>query len=364
MRDYTTMAGPLGATHLLLFSKSKTGNTNLRLALTPRGPTLHFKVESYSLCKDVAKGQRHPRGQDKTHTNPPLLVMNNFTSSDSEESSKNNNKVPKHLESLMTTVFQSLFPPISPQTTPLSSIGRIMLVNREPPSSPSNEEQEPYILNVRHYAITTKRVDVSRRVRRLDPREQRNKDKRDRSVPNLGRLGDVSDYLLDPASGGYTSTSDTEMESDAEVEVAENAAKKVLNKRDLQRMKEGEKKQSKTSKSVERRAVKLVELGPRMKLKLMKIEEGLCGGKVMWHDFNVKSQAESQETEETWEKRRKEKELRKKTQKENIERKRKAKAKDTEDGKQENEMDEDDDMEDWDSEDFEDEEDADEEVED
>ena len=360
------MAGPLGVTHLFLFSKSKNGNTNLRLALTPRGPTLHFRVENYSLCKDVAKSQRHPRGQDKTHVNPPLLVMNNFTSSDSEESA-DKNKVPKHLESLMTTVFQSLFPPISPQTTPLSSIRRVMLVNRELSSTPRSEEQEPYVLNLRHYAITTKRVDVSRRIRRLDPREQRNKDKKDRHVPNLGRLGDVADYLLDPASAGYTSASDTEMESDAEVEVTENATKKVLNKRDLQRMKAGEKKQNKSSTSVERRAVKLVELGPRMKLKLVKIEEGLSGGRVMWHDFIHKSEAETQEMEQTWEKRRKEKEERRRIQKENVERKKKAKAKDTEDSNQDAGMANDDDvvdddMDDWDSEDFDDEE-EDEEVE-
>jgi ribosome biogenesis protein SSF1/2 len=57
------MAGPLGVTHLLLFSKSKeSGNTNLRLALTPRGPTLHFRVEKYSLCKDVTAGELDNNG--------------------------------------------------------------------------------------------------------------------------------------------------------------------------------------------------------------------------------------------------------------------------------------------------------------
>lgn len=55
LRDYVTMAGPLGVSHLFLFSRSTTGNTNMRLALTPRGPTLHFNVEEYSLCKDVRK---------------------------------------------------------------------------------------------------------------------------------------------------------------------------------------------------------------------------------------------------------------------------------------------------------------------
>ena len=73
LRDYLTMAGPLGVTHLMLFSRSETGNTNMRLALTPRGPTLHFQVEKYSLCKDVRKALKHPKGGGKEHLNPPLV---------------------------------------------------------------------------------------------------------------------------------------------------------------------------------------------------------------------------------------------------------------------------------------------------
>jgi ribosome biogenesis protein SSF1/2 len=32
LKDYTSMAGPLGVTHLILFTRSSTGNTNMRLA--------------------------------------------------------------------------------------------------------------------------------------------------------------------------------------------------------------------------------------------------------------------------------------------------------------------------------------------
>ena len=67
------MAGPLGVSHLLLFSRSASGNTNLRLALTPRGPTLHFKVEQYSLCKDVKKAMRRPKGEGKAYLTAPLV---------------------------------------------------------------------------------------------------------------------------------------------------------------------------------------------------------------------------------------------------------------------------------------------------
>ena len=78
LRDYVTMAGPLGVSHLLLFSKSTSGNTNLRLALTPRGPTLHFRVEKYSLCKDVMRAQKHPKGSGKEYKTAPLVSILGF----------------------------------------------------------------------------------------------------------------------------------------------------------------------------------------------------------------------------------------------------------------------------------------------
>lgn len=318
MRDYTTMAGPLGVTHLLLFSKSSSGNTNLRLALTPRGPTIHFRVENYSLCKDVARALKHPRVCGKNRVTAPLLVMNNFLSSNAEEPS---NRIPRHLESLTTSIFQSLFPPISPQTTPLSSIRRVMLLNRETPPLSKGHEEDSYVINLRHYAVTTKRAGISRRIRRLDLKKKQHRDQRDRTVPNLGRLSDISDYL-DPAAG-YTSASETELDTDAEVEVMETSAKKVLNKRELRQLSSGEKQpQSMSNSGVEKRAIRLVELGPRMRLKMMKVEEGVCGGKVMWHDFMIKSEAEARELDETWEKKRKRKELRRQEQEENVQIKR------------------------------------------
>ncbi len=73
LKDYVVMCGPLGVTHLMLFSRSESGNTNLRVALTPRGPTMNFRVEKYSLCKDVQRAQRHPKGGGKEFITPPLV---------------------------------------------------------------------------------------------------------------------------------------------------------------------------------------------------------------------------------------------------------------------------------------------------
>ncbi|KAL6868732.1 rRNA-binding ribosome biosynthesis protein [Amphichorda felina] len=323
LKDYAVMCGPLGVTHLLLFSRSESGNTNLRVALAPRGPTMHFRVEKYSLCKDVQKAQRHPRGGGKEFLTPPLLVMNNFSRPDASSKSK----VPKHLESLATTVFQSLFPPINPQATPLKSIRRVLLLNREE----SKEDDGTFILNFRHYAITTRSTGVSKQLRRINAAEQfmSTKTSRKSKVPNLGKLEDIADYMMGGEGGeGYMTdaTSGSELDTDAEVEVLDSAPRKVLSARARQSAARNPDGEVDEEDNVERRAVKLVELGPRMRLRLTKVEEGLCSGKVMWHEYVHKTKEEIKELEKRWEKRRQEKEARKREQKANVERKKAAKA--------------------------------------
>ncbi|KAK3307413.1 Brix domain-containing protein [Chaetomium strumarium] len=323
LRDYVTMCGPLGVSHLLLFSRSESGNTNLRLAITPRGPTFHFRVEKYSLTKDVRRAQRHPKGGGKEYITPPLLVMNNFSNPNADA----NSKVPRHLESLTTTAFQSLFPPINPQTTPLKSIRRVLLLNREQ----SAEDDGTFIVNFRHYAIATKAVGLSRPLRRLNAAEKMLKSKKGKKggLPNLGKLKDISEFMIGGEDGeGYMTdgTSGSEPDTDAEVEVLETTTKRVHSGKARGANHDSDEEDEGRNDHVERRAVKLVELGPRMRLRMTKVEEGLCSGKVMWHEYVHKTKEEIRELEKRWEQRKKEKEARKKQQKENVEKKRKAKA--------------------------------------
>ncbi|KAI9831565.1 MAG: hypothetical protein M1819_004796 [Sarea resinae] len=351
LRDYTTMAGPLGVSHLMLFSRSTSGNTNMRLALTPRGPTLHFRVEKYSLCKDVKKALKHPKGGGKEYLKPPLLVMNNFTSPPATDSGAKP-PVPKHLESLTTSVFQSLFPPISPQTTPLPSIRRVLLLNRDPPSSSSstnNASEDAYTINLRHYAITTRRTNLSRRIRRLQPTstlshqaQAKPKAKAAKgALPNLSHLPDISDYLLSQQDGAYTSASETEPDdTDAEVEVLDVSARKILHRKKLAQTATSQQAEGPAAAAAaatagtgtaaqpatEKRAIHLHELGPRLKLRLTKVEEGVCGGKVLWNAFVAKSEAEVAALNEKWEVRNREREERRRVQRERVEEKKKKMA--------------------------------------
>lgn len=261
---------------------------------------------------------KHPISNDKMHQTPPLLVMNNFTSTQSDDATLPS--VPRHLESLTTTIFQSLFPAISPQSTPLSSIRRVMLLNRELVSKTTTGA---YTINVRHYAITTKRTGLAKSVRKINAAERIIKNSSQRSgMPNLNKLEDVADYILDPSAtaSGFTSGSETEAETDAEVEVLNTSAKKMIGRKKAEAMqKRGEERN--TARNVEKKAVKLVELGPRLRLRMTKVEEGVCSGKIMWHEYISKTREEEKEQDLAWEQKRKEKEERKRIQKENVEKK-------------------------------------------
>lgn len=320
LRDYTTMAGPLGVTHFFLFSRSDAGNVHLRFALHPRGPTLQFRVDDYVLAKDIQHAQKHSRaGWKEAFETPPLLVQHGMLSSDEENAA---NPKQKQLESLTQTMFNAMFPVITPSTTKLEKIKRILLLKRE------RQEDGTFVINLRHYAITQRRTGLTKKIKRLDPSEQRKREKKGTALPNLSRLEDAADYLLDTADGGYTSASDTELDTDNEVEVVQTTTRKVLSKKELDKVRSGGKEQAeKPRTNVEKRAIKLVELGPRMKLRLVKVEEGLCEGRIMWNEFITKSKAEEKELDQMWEEKRKLKEERRQKQKENVERKKALKKK-------------------------------------
>lgn len=293
LKDFVVMAGPLGITYLMIFSQNeKTGSTHLRFSSMPRGPTISFKILEYSLCKDVIRIQKNPKSiSSSSHEfkNPPLLVINGFT----------NPKTASPEEKLMVTMFQNMFPPISPMHTKVGTIRRVLLLNKD---------KETGIIELRHYVIDTKLVDVSRNVKKLiNVKRHLNK-----KLPNLSKTKDVADIILDPyAQAGFTS--DSEVEDDSIVEVNEGDDSTVLTKPTTE-----EDGVETTHGQKRKKAVKLTEIGPRMKLELIKIEDGVCDGKVLYHSQFSKTKSEANKLEQQHALRKKAKDLRKKEQAANV----------------------------------------------
>jgi len=99
LKDFVSVAGPMNITHFIVFTKTKV-SSYMRVLRLPHGPTLTFKISSYSLCKDVVSSLKRPSMEPKQFRYHPLLVMNGFSGEG------------MHLK-LMTTMFQNLFPSIN-----------------------------------------------------------------------------------------------------------------------------------------------------------------------------------------------------------------------------------------------------------
>lgn len=274
LKDFIVMAGPLGVSDLFVFNQSEdSGNVSLRIGKMPRGPTLQFKLNSYSLAKDVRKILKHPKSMGKDCSEflaPPLLVLNGFSI---------NENTPNH-EKLLVTVLQNMFPPIQPQLTKVSGIKRVLMITKD---------AELGEIEWRHYAINTKLVDGSRNVKKLINSHHNLK----KSLPNLGKANDVSDLLLDPyAVGGITS--DSEVEDDAIVEIKAEQDASAIRKLPTGPKPEAEAEEE-PAQSTRKRAIKLTELGPRLSMSLSKIEENLTGSsKTIYHSRITKTAKEEQ----------------------------------------------------------------------
>ena len=56
IKDFVGAAGQFGVSHMLMITQTENGNY-LRIIKNPKGPTMVFKIDEYSLAKDVVKFQ-------------------------------------------------------------------------------------------------------------------------------------------------------------------------------------------------------------------------------------------------------------------------------------------------------------------
>ena len=166
--------------------------------------------------------------------------------------------------------FQSLFPPLSPNTLSLTSARRVVLVSYN---------ADRGTIDFRHYIIKVKPYGVSKRVRRILEGTTQSSTKGTTNILDLGNEKDVADFLLrkkgEPGpDGGYESAaSSTESVAGDDGDAVDLAEDYV----------------GRNNKKGQRRAVRLDEVGPRMELRLIKITEGVPGreGAVMYHEFGM-----------------------------------------------------------------------------
>ena len=275
LRDFVDVAGALHVSFFLILSATDK-HCYLRVVRTPRGPTLTFRVDAYSLSSDVSASVRKPYSpSDAVWQTAPMLVISNF------------DKTKQH-EALSATMLQNLFPTLNVATARLATFRRVVLVHQLP-------EEEGGHAELRQYVIKAAPTGVSRGVKKLVRATNK--------LPSLGRYGDVADYL----TGGGGMSSDTGGETDDE------------DKAELPQDYVG-----RNTKKNQKVSIKLHEVGPRLSLTLLKVEEGLCDGATLYHKLVSKTKGEEEETAAKIEARAALKAERKALQQANVDRKKAA----------------------------------------
>ncbi|KAL5484595.1 hypothetical protein EMCRGX_G021122 [Ephydatia muelleri] len=268
VKDFIQVAGPLGCTHMMILSRTES-YINLRVCKLPRGPTITFHIKAFTLCHEVVSSLKKPAVNAKQFLTPALLILNNF----SPES--------KPL-TLMTSLFQNMFPSVNIHKVKLSEIRRCVLLNYIADTN---------TIEFRHYNIKATPQGVSRGIKKLVHSH----------VPDLGKYTDISDLVL----GGNVSESEGE-------ELVGGEGAEVTLPQDLP---------GRGNIKSEQSAIRLTELGPRLTLQLVKVESGLCGGEVLHHEFIQKTKREAKELKTRVEGQRRLKEKRRSEQERNIQRK-------------------------------------------
>lgn len=78
LRDFVDVAGTLHVSFFLIVSATPT-SAYLRVVRTPRGPTLTFRIDSYSLASDIAASTKKPYSPGEAiWKSAPTLILSNF----------------------------------------------------------------------------------------------------------------------------------------------------------------------------------------------------------------------------------------------------------------------------------------------
>lgn len=271
LKDFVSVSSQLGISQFMVFSATEIG-TYLRLIRIPHGPTLTFRVLSYSLMADIHKLQTRPRSLSPEDKNcAPILILNNFSSEEN------------HIK-IMASAFQNTFPALNVHLMKLKEARRVVLLHYD---------KEDSTVEFRHYLIGTTQLGITKSVKRVLQRR----------ISDLGEVEDISDFILSQ-TGATESDAEDLANTDGQVELPE--AMSAQKKKKLRKLKakaaaaaneEGEEFDAASVSSqmgprMVQSAIRLTEIGPRMRLQLIKVEEGMNDGLVLYHALKTKTEKE------------------------------------------------------------------------
>ncbi|KAL4499731.1 hypothetical protein ABPG72_017271 [Tetrahymena utriculariae] len=257
IKDYLSASKVYGMTHLTILTSTENHNY-IRFIKNPEGPTITFKIISYCTRRDVQTASKRNKAFSRQFQ-PAMLILNGFNKQ-ATASVRNPPTLPQ--QQIVAQMIQSMFPPLSLKNTKADNLQRVILFSYD------NEKD---IVNMRHYHIQLVPTGVNKNVKKII--------KQDKKTPNLSKFNSFADFIQNKkAVGGFASESDADELPDSKIDIQQ---KSYISGKD------SFKKQYN---------IKLHEIGPRLKLRLYKIEEGLLRGNVVYNRRVLKT-AEEVETQ-------------------------------------------------------------------
>lgn len=179
---------------------------------------------------------------------------------------------------IMGTMFNNLFPNLNLSALKTSNMKRMVLVNYD---------AEKDLVELRHYYIKQNLTDMNNKLKKMI---------NNKKLPNLSDCKDLSQYFAGEV--GYVSESDIDHLPNSKINLEEEGLNGKAQKKRVN--------------------LRLFEIGPRLTLKLVKIEEAFLSGAVFYHRYTKKTHKEKKEQKNLIQEKQKLKEERKRTQEENV----------------------------------------------
>eukprot|EP01083_Nonionella_stella_P108841 316852_1 len=274
LKDFIVSASEFGVTHLMTLSQSDISGTMLRMIRLPKGPTFWFQIKEYSLIQDVMKMKaKHKKHYNKKWNSmkhnktssflphhiqfslrfAPLVILNGFSVQNTIATSakqKQFNPCTDYHKKLMAVMFKHMFCPLNVVAMKLTNCKRVVLFNYD---------SQKDVVQIRHYKIQiANKVQVAKKIKggvNLD----------------LSQYEDIKDFVMEKNANAN--------EKDGTVTDDENT--KII----IDQIKSNNSDNSSCF-------IRLKEIGPRIDMELVKIEELVNDGKVLYHRYITKTKEE------------------------------------------------------------------------
>lgn len=256
IKNLMKLSANFNVSSMQMFSSTEKSNM-LKIAKTPTGPTFTFKITKYTNNTDLQELLPRNKKMDSKNLGCPLLICNGFTSKKERESVKTDddstmNNLGQSDQDLQNTMFNNLFPPIAISKSDPKKLKRCCQVDYDGATQS---------MDFRHYYIRQTHTGINNKIKK-----QVNTSR----IPDQSKAMDFADYFT--GNVGYASDSDVDQIPNSKIELDQMDNKGDVNK--------------------EKVNLRLYEVGPRLNLKLVKIEEGFLGGSVFFHRFKKFNAAE------------------------------------------------------------------------